>query len=223
MKFLWVLPCLAVCACVQSGATEAQAQDAYYGNNAYAEQQYAANPYAMKPAAYEDENFAWNQKEQELFQKEKDLLHAQQELYEREKKLASREAEFINRSKALDYKEQSISAGRSYAPTYQPRPAYAPVREFVPAVRGNDVMIEDTVVYTSVSQPTEMEPAQPGFVIMQHPIQRDLVRCPATDDVCVQSYERLGYVRSANLSRFTTQDEANASGQWKEKNTPARW
>ena len=76
MKFLWVLPCLAVCACVQSGATEAQAQDAYYGNNAYAEQQYAASPYAMKPAAYEDENFALNQKEQELFQKEKDLLHA---------------------------------------------------------------------------------------------------------------------------------------------------
>ena len=238
MKLLWVLPCLAVCACVQSGASDAQAQDAYYGNNydAYADQQYvatsyaqpaaqqtAANPYAMKPAAYEDNNFIINQKEQELLQKESDLLHAQQELYEREKKLASREAEFINRSKALDYKEQNINAGRAYAPTYQARPAYAPAREVTSSVRGNDVMIEDTVVYTSVSQPSVMEPAQPGFIILQHPIQRDLVRCPASDDVCVQSYERLGYIRSANLSRFAAQDESNTSGQWRENNSIPRW
>ncbi len=52
MKLLWVLPCLAVCACVQSGTSKAQAQDAYYGNNydTYAEQQYAAAPYAQQPA-----------------------------------------------------------------------------------------------------------------------------------------------------------------------------
>ena len=290
MKLLWILPCLAVCACVQNGASEAQAQGAYGGYNAgYAEPQpvmtqQVANPYVMQPPAYENGNFVIAQKEQELFQKEKDLLHAQQELYEREKKLASREAEFINRSKALDYKEQNIQSGRSYAPTYQqpayapayapapvptPAPAPAPVAEPVPAyvpapayapaapvapaaaatpaytapapaptcpfakaaqayanaqpVRGNDVMIEDTLVYSSVSQPSAFEPVQPGFIILQHPIQRDLTRCPASDDVCVQSYERLGYVRSANLSRYTTQDEVTPSGQWRENGSVPRW
>ena len=222
MKILWVLPCLVVCACMQSGTSEAvyQTQQVYEYENPYAQQQYApaqeANPYAMQPPAYEDTNFVINQKEQELLQKEKDLLHAQQELYDREKKLASREAEFINRSKALDYKEQSIQSGRAYAPTYQPRPAYAPAREFIPSepTQGRDVMIEDTLVYSSVSQPIDFEAGQPNFIIMQHPIQRDLVRCPATDDVCLQAYERLGYVRSANLSRFTTQDEINAVKRW---------
>lgn len=243
MKLLWILPCLAVCACVQGGASDAQAQDTY-GNfeGGYAQAQYAAqpaqqvaNPYAMEPPAYENGNFVISQKEQELFQKERDLLRAQQELYEREKKLASREAEFINRSKALDYKEQTIQSGRSYAPMYQPRPAYQPAPVYQPTMpvyqpapayqptRGGDVMIEDTVVYSSVSQPAGFEPTQPGYIIMQHPIQRDLVRCPASDDVCMQSYERLGYVRSANLSRYTTQDETNTSGQWRENNSVPRW
>ena len=221
MKLLWVLPCLAVCACMQGGTSDAvaQTQPGYGYEGAYAQSQYVpqqnANPYAMEPPAYEDSNFVMNQKEQELLQKERDLLRAQQELYDREKKLASREAEFITRSKALDYKEQNIQTGRAYAPTYQPRPAYAPAREFVPsAPMSGDVMIEDTLVYSSVSQPTGFEHAAPTFVIMQHPIQRDLVRCPAADDVCLQSYERLGYVRSANLSRMTVQEDVNAAKRW---------
>ena len=82
-------------------------------------------------------------------------------------------------------------------------------------------MIEDTVVYSSVSEPSGFEPAQPGYAIMQHPVQRDLVRCPVSDDVCLQSYERLGYVRSANLSQYATQDDANAYGQW--SNSVPRW
>ena len=280
MKLVWALPCVVACTCI-AGASFAQNanQNVYYGAE---DLQYvqtlpapmqqapapvlqpapvavqpiaASNPYAMLPPAYEDGNFVMTQKEQELFQKERDLLRAQQELYEREKKLASREAEFINRSKALDYKERSIQEGRSYAPVYPQRPAYAPTREFVPTayndagfgdfaypnapvmkkpcpkkapyadpMYGNsDVMIEDTMEYSSVSQPTEAVPSVPEFVIMQHPIQRDLVRCPSSDDVCLQSYERLGYVRSVNLSRYAAQDEVNTSAQWGENSAPTRW
>ncbi len=288
MKLLWILPCLAICACAGKNNAEAYYDSAaqqpvvQQAPAAYAAPQSGtnANPYALQPAAYEDNNFALNQKENELFQKEKNLLSAQQELYEREKKLATREADFINRSKALDYKEQSIQEGRLYAPVssgaapqqpammqpaaqpymapvYQPqpqpqpqpqRPYYGtepqavnspsalPVGQYnpysAPVAQEDEIFMEDTTVYNSVSEPVgAFEAAQTGFIIMQHPIQRDLVRCPASDDVCLQSYERLGYVRSANLSRFTAQDElntagtypANTSGQWRENNSIPRW
>ena len=247
MKFLWMIPCLVLCACVNS---REPANNAYYQETAYAlapvevASAVSANPYALEPPAYEqNENQALKQKEDELFQKEKFLLESQQELYEREKKLASREAEFINRSKALDYKEQSIVNGHSYAPMVPPVPVYhsasvqqpviAPVVQPVAArpLPPEPVAVEESIVFNAVSEPASYEVADAGFIIMQHPIQRDLVRCPVSDDVCLQSYERLGYVRSNNLSRFTVQDElntagtypTNAVGQWRENNSVPRW
>ena len=198
------------------------------------EETVSVNPYALEPPAYEQsENKALKQKEDELFQKERFLMESQQELYEREKKLADREAEFINRSKALDYKEKHIMEGRSYTPATAPQPVYVPTPKPVPVpvVQPQVFVAEETEAYTSQSEPSFYEPADTGFIIMQHPIQRDLVRCPVTDDVCLQSYERLGYIRSKNLSRFTAQDEldtagtypTNTAGQWRENNSIPRW
>ena len=253
MKFLLVLTCLALCACVNSSPAEAE-----YHQNAYSSETYvqtagapaayadsyaqapvevsapvSANPYALKAPAYE-------QKEEELFQKERFLLESQQELYEREKKLAEREAAFINRSKALDYKEQSINQGRYYAPVsapvyYAPMPAPAPVPVPVAPrpVTVQSTYVEETIKYNSASQPAGYEAVDAGYIIMQHPVQRDLVRCPVTDDVCLQSYERLGYVRSNNLSGYAVQEEvkvapakaqpSNTAGQWRENSSIPRW
>ena len=295
MKILWVIPCLALCACMNNNKSaddsyvmdsyqetqyqSATYQDPYQQNGGYQDAGYQnapayeapvasvpatstqttnANPYAMDPPVYEQEtNLALTQKEQELFQKEKNLLDGQQELYEREKKLADREAAFISRSKALDYKEQNIMAGRSYAPTApveyampaapvavptpvparvyyaDPTPAYAPVaaRPLTNSIETDFTVSEEVIDFNAASTPAKYEADKSGFIIMQHPIQRDLIRCPVTDDVCLESYERLGYVRSSNLSRFTAQDElntagtypANTAGQWRENNSVPRW
>lgn len=245
MKFVWIVPCLALCACMNNSqpAEDFSQKQVYVPAPVVTETEIVANPYALEPPAYEQsENQALKQKEEELFKKEKFLLESQQELYEREKKLASREAEFINRSKALDYKEQSIVQGRSYAPMTAPamQPAPVPVYYVAPVAQPVAVppppvpvpvqtVIEEETVSFSVSEPASYEPTDAGYIIMQHPIQRDLVRCPITDDVCLQSYERLGYVRSNNLSRFAAQDEANiakpanTAGQWRENNSIPRW
>lgn len=248
MKFVWIIPCLALCACMNNRQPaddiSYQNQVAYVPPAVMTETTVVANPYALEPPAYEqNENQALKQKEEELFQKEKFLLESQQELYEREKKLASREAEFINRSKALDYKEQSIVQGLSYAPMMAPapQPMPQPVYYVTPVVQqmppmpqpvpAQTTVVEETVTFASVSEPATYEQTEAGYIIMQHPIQRDLVRCPVTDDVCLQSYERLGYVRSNNLSRFATQEEtntkptqpANSVGQWRENNSVPRW
>lgn len=240
MKFVWMIPCLTLCACMNNSqpTDNMSYQKAYEPVPAITETAFVANPYALEPPAYEqEENQALKQKEEELFQKEKFLLESQQELYEREKKLANREAEFINRSKALDYKEQNIVHGRSYAPISVPAPQPIPVYYAAPVVQPVAVppppvqtaVVEETIAFASVSEPASYEPTDAGYIIMQHPIQRDLVRCPVTDDVCLQSYERLGYVRSNNLSRFAAQDDektakpANTVGQWRENNSIPRW
>ena len=261
MKALWILPCLLFCSCAnaqqsapdyyQSVPQTVNYSDQYVAstapvsNAAYAT---TSNPYALEAPAYEkQENIALKQKEEELFQKERFLLESQQELYEREKKLADREAAFINRSKALDYKERNIMEGRYYAPVsvpaptpvyYMPAPVPAPMPAPAPTVVAQPVSVqstyvEETVQFNAASQPAAYEPVDTGCIIMQHPIQRDLVRCPVTDDVCLQSYERLGYVRSNNLSGYATQDEAsaapkkaqpsNTAGQWRENSSVPRW
>lgn len=275
--------------------------------------QQSSNPYAMQPPVYENtSNYAWQQKENELMLKERNLIAGQQELYDRERKLADREAAFITRSKALDYKEQNIMAGKAYAPiipmgatpvamapidgtqpvyTTQALPAYPvmpapaqaqsaqPVAPVATPAPTPTVQILPVVALPSIAQQTsqapvpvarvdyfsettqEIEPAfmpvdkkpcnkakeaqnrydsmvkpvymqeeeSSTFIILQHPIQRDLVRCPASDDVCLESYERLGYIRSNNLSRFTEQDRlpadtpSSVAGQWRENSSTPRW
>lgn len=281
--------------------------------------QQSSNPYAMQPPVYENtSNYAWQQKENELMLKERNLIAGQQELYDRERKLADREAAFITRSKALDYKEQNIMAGKAYAPiipmgatpvamapidatqpvyTTQALPAYpvmpaqaqtqsaqtaspvaapAPMPAPAPTVQILPVVALPSIAQQAPQAPApvpvarvdyfsettqELEPAfmpvdkkpcnkakeaqnrydsmvkpvymqeeeNSTFIILQHPIQRDLVRCPASDDVCLESYERLGYVRSNNLSRFTEQDRlpadtpSSVAGQWRENSSSPRW
>ncbi len=242
MKRFLVLTCLTLGACT-----------AYNQNPAPAYTDYPAQPvpsYGMQPPAYEQSNWSIQQKEQEIFAKEKALLSAQDDLYRREKMLADKEAEFVTKSKALSYKEEMLNR-----PAYQMSQSRPPIvqsqgrREIVTTYQPTVIMDEPTAYATNTvtpqpqyqpvvtntevrpayaSEPQDFTPSTNGFIIMQHPVQRDLVRCPVTDDVCLASYERLGYVRAQNLSRFTAQDEIAAetdypAGKWGDNNVVPRW
>ena len=235
MKRFLVLTCLALGAC------------APYNQNPYQNPPagYVAQPapsYDLQPPAYEQSNWSIQQKEQEIFAKEKALLSAQDDLYRREKMLADKEAEFVTKSKALSYKEEMMNqphppvvrtqARREIVTTYQP----TVIMDEPTAYSTNVVMPQPQYQTTTTqevrpayaSQPQEFTPSADGFIIMQHPVQRDLVRCPVTDDVCLASYERLGYVRAKNLSRFTAEEDCTLetsypAGQWRDNNVVPRW
>ncbi len=250
MKRFIVVSCLGLCACapVYQAPTPAPAM-------------VSVPSYAMQPPAYKNDTTALQQKELEIFEKEKALITAQNELYKREKMLANKEVEFVNKSKALSYKEISIQEQEknlqqqisSSQPKIQTQtrevivyreptpiqrtnyiPTYAPQEQTVSAQNTpmenveplSEQLIQDPWVQAS-SEPEEYTP-ETANIILQHPIQRDLIRCPAVDDVCIQAYERLGYVRSKNLSRFTAEDETISennypAGKWRKDNTIPRW
>ena len=179
------------------------------------------NPYALnKVPAYDDSKFVYEEKERQLFRMESDLLNAQQELYDRERQLANREAEFLSKSKSLyqkekmlDEREENLSAAvlekreRFFAPQPRPMVISAPALRPLPEKK--------TTPYRYQSQPAGgmTEYGTSSVIIMEHPIQRDLVRCAVTDDTCLHSYERLGYVPSDTLSGYSTPDDGPVQDQ----------
>ena len=245
MKRFLFLTCFVLSAC------------APYNQNQYTQNPYnqatpanyapAVPSYELQPPAYSQENWSIQQKEQEIFAKEKALLSAQDDLYKREKILADKEAEFVTKSKALSYREEMMSRPVPPKPRHA-APGPRPRKEIITTYHPTVVMDEPTAYSTNVaapqpeyqatvttevrplyaSQPEEFEVQEASFIIMQHPVQRDLVRCPVTDDVCLSSYERLGYVRAKNLSRFTAEDDCTVetdypAGKWRDNNVIPRW
>ena len=178
------------------------------------------NPYALKKGpAYDDSKFVYEEKEKQLFRMESDLLNAQQELYDRERQLANREAEFLSKSKSLYQKEKMLNEREESLSRAVPAPA-APEKNYEPQPRPRPMVISAPVLrplpekkvnpYRNQSRPadiaTDYNTSSP-VIILEHPIQRDLVRCAVTDDTCLHSYERLGYIRSDELSDYSTPDE----------------
>ncbi len=237
MKHFLVLTCLALGACTP-----------YYQRPMEAYTPPPVPSYALQPPAYEQSAWSIQQKEQEIFAKEKALLSAQDDLYRREKMLADREADFITKSKALSYKEEMINRSgsqpnSSYSaipqpplgtiPTYQTTLITEEIGTYSTEVPPSTSQKQPSYVPQKVpsaysSQPQGVMQSNDGFIIMQHPIQRDLVRCPVTDDVCLSSYERLGYIQSKNLSRFTAEDDCTLetdypAGKWRDNNVIPRW
>lgn len=211
MKKWFILSCFVVCACTP-----------YYVPSyapAYAPQPTLPAPafaYPLQPPVYESHLPALEAKTTEVLAKEKALLTAQNELYKREKMLANREADFINRARALDYQEQKVAAAPS------PVAANSALNEDM-RVRQKVVVVQDPVVVKKYTQPelTYVQQAPQNLpapaaatvlydnqeVVLQHPIQRDLVRCEASDVACLQIYERFGYEQSPDLSQLSQTDE----------------
>lgn len=172
------------------------------------------NPYALKQApAYDDSKYVYEEKEKQLFRMESDLLNAQQELYDRERQLANREAEFLAKSKSLYQKEkmleeraQSISSAAPVRYVPEPKPILVSPSYPEPA----PVPMPPKGAKRHHSRPAgTVTKINSSVIIMEHPIQRDLVRCSASDDTCLRSYERLGYVRSP-VSNYSTPDDVAA-------------
>ena len=186
--------------------------------------------------------------QQELYEREKKLADREAAFIDRSKALDYKEKNIMSGRSYAPTSVEIVVPAPAQAPVMAPPPAPVPAQVYrveppAPYVEnpyGQDYAQpqpmgfdngEDILPLSNYSQPAEFEVQQNGYIILQHPIQRDLVRCPITDDVCLESYERLGYVRSANLSRFTAQDEldtagtypTNATGQWRENNNIPRW
>lgn len=65
-------------------------------------------------------------------------------------------------------------------------------------------------------------------VVLQHPQGRDLVRCLNTDLMCIQSYEKLGYVQLRYTPHFSGSKDVEVSSdypvrQWRSNNNIPRW
>ena len=197
--------------------------------------------------------------QQELYEREKKLADREAAFINRSKALDYKEKNIENgryyAPVVVDFQRPTAPAP---VPAFAPTPASAPTPAFAPApapVPAQVYRVEPPTSYITQSYPQSMQYGyeeedddivvdlndcsesfpkarpQSGYIILQHPIQRDLVRGPVKDDVCLESYERLGYVRAENLSRFTAQDELNTAGtyptntygQWRENNTIPRW
>jgi len=189
------------------------------------------NPYALKKGpAYDDSRFVYDEKEKQLFRMESDLLNAQQELYDRERQLANREAEFLAKSKSLYQKEKMLeeraqSLSTAAPARYVPEPRLeeprfveqrqrpiltsAPASYPAPTVAPEPPCKKSKRGHRSQPATGTVTKINSSVIIMEHPIQRDLVRCSVSDDTCLRSYERLGYVRSP-VSNYSTPDDVAA-------------
>lgn len=66
-------------------------------------------------------------------------------------------------------------------------------------------------------------------VVLQHPENRDLVKCNASDAGCLQQYEGQGYIRLRNAPRFAgfkelpSESDYPQGSQWRDSNNIPRW
>lgn len=129
---------------------------------------------------------------------------------------------------------------------YQPDQIPAEVSSYQLPENTNDLTVSssDTTETVIVSQPISDVSTDTEFiasdsliplsdplmtVVLQHPQNRDLVKCGATDTTCLQQYEQQGYVRLRNAPRFAgfkelpTESDYPQGSQWRDSNNIPRW
>lgn len=67
-----------------------------------------------------------------------------------------------------------------------------------------------------------------SVIIMQHPSNRDLVKCAGGDDQCVLSYQSQGYVQLKNAPHFAGYNDVPSDSdyptrRWRDNNDIPRW
>ena len=116
----------------------------------------------------------------------------------------------------------------SLQPTYQQ--VLQPVlQQAVPqqSTSSPDYLLPKEDVYPS--QPTLLEaPVQASdqIVILQHPVQRDLVKCSFADLRCISGYELQGYVqlsRTPSVPVSVEQQYDVLDGKWSDSSSVPRW
>lgn len=90
-----------------------------------------------------------------------------------------------------------------------------------------DYLLPKEDVYPT--QPSVIEaPIQPSdqIVILQHPVQRDLVKCSFADLRCISGYELQGYVQLSRTPMVPVSVEQNydvLDGKWSNSSNVPRW
>ena len=64
--------------------------------------------------------------------------------------------------------------------------------------------------------------------MLQHPVQRDLVRCRLCDTVCILNYEKRGYEQLRYVPQFAgvkdvPSDSDYPTKKWRNNNSIPRW
>lgn len=130
-----------------------------------------------------------------------------------------------------------------------------PKEYFYPSIQPTEpvpyTITDETIAYTEKADSSIEVPTQPVFdpvstvtpetqvslpasdplmaIVLQHPENRDLVKCSASDSACLQQYEQQGYVRLRNAPRFAsfkelpTESDYPQGSQWRDSNNIPRW
>lgn len=103
----------------------------------------------------------------------------------------------------------------------------------LPAMPMNGQMIQTEVVYETPAMPVQQMPVmtetQSSVIILQHPVNRDLVKCSLGDANCLMSYEAQGYVQLRNTPHFAGYNavlgdaDYPAGSMWRDNNNIPRW
>ena len=80
-----------------------------------------------------------------------------------------------------------------------------------------------------IQMPAQIQPATledvTSVVILQHPVNRDLVKCSVADTNCLIAYEAQGYVQLRNTAYGNTHTHVDytVNGTWQNNNNIPRW
>jgi|GEM_PF-6042848 len=85
--------------------------------------------------------------------------------------------------------------------------------------------MEQLPVYQPVLQPSGDNPAEPAFVVMQHPVKGTVIRCPLSNVSCIYQAEKEGYTKSHELPYMANQGEPQGypGGRWQYQDSVPRW
>ena len=102
---------------------------------------------------------------------------------------------------------------------------YVPVQEIALADSVQNPSIPDFQPAPTIL-PTVTE--EVSLVVLQHPLNRDLVKCAGTDQSCISTYEQQGYVQLFNAPQFAgskdvQSDQDYPAEKWRENNNIPRW
>lgn len=114
----------------------------------------------------------------------------------------------------------------------QTQPIYTTVQQpqMMPAQIQQPMMApQQQMVNAGMVAPTNQSLAGNGsLIILQHPVNRDLVKCEFGDSSCLSMYETQGYVQLRNAPHFAGYNDVPSDSdyparRWRENNNIPRW
>lgn len=131
----------------------------------------------------------------------------------------------------MAYQQQTVMATMPAAQQYTMQQAYVTQQTQEPTY-----MMPSTPAQQPMAQQPTIQQPQEGMalsenttiIILQHPTNRDLVKCSFNNTTCLSSYEAQGYVQLRNAPHFAGYNDVPAesdypSRRWRDNNNIPRW